>query len=287
MRATNIDPIVIVGMHRSGTTMITRMLDDLGLFVGAEKDDNHESIFFWELNRWIFKICFARVDLPHNLRHINDMARQEFVSAIDYHLHSRRKKKFLGKLNGQYKDIRDLDIPWGWKDPHNTFTAEIYRELFPNMKVIHIYRNPMDSARSYLKRDLKYRNNFQLNWKKKLKREFLKGEYYHHNFRLQTLQDGYELWHEYVTKALELKEVFGDNYLELCYEDFLDAPKIHVQKMLDFASLKPSDIDIQKVIKDVNADRKFAFLNNEEAKTFYEKVKNDPLLKQLKYDGIE
>ena len=32
----NQQPIIILGMHRSGTTMITKMLENLGLFVGAE-----------------------------------------------------------------------------------------------------------------------------------------------------------------------------------------------------------------------------------------------------------
>lgn len=41
-----IQPIVILGMHRSGTTMITEILEQLGLFVGDQKDDNCESLFF-------------------------------------------------------------------------------------------------------------------------------------------------------------------------------------------------------------------------------------------------
>ncbi|MEZ5023867.1 MAG: sulfotransferase [Chitinophagales bacterium] len=55
----------------------------------------------------------------------------------------------------RFKDIRDLDIPWGWKEPRNSFTLEFYKELFPDAKIIHIYRNPIDSANSYLKRDRK------------------------------------------------------------------------------------------------------------------------------------
>jgi len=39
-------PIVIIGMHRSGTSIVTRMLGQLGLFVGKKKDMNHEALFF-------------------------------------------------------------------------------------------------------------------------------------------------------------------------------------------------------------------------------------------------
>ncbi|MBK8351014.1 MAG: hypothetical protein IPL21_04765 [Saprospirales bacterium] len=45
----NQQPIIILGMHRSGTTMITKMLENLGLFVGAEKEINHESLFSGKL----------------------------------------------------------------------------------------------------------------------------------------------------------------------------------------------------------------------------------------------
>lgn len=42
-------PIIILGMHRSGTTMITQLLENLGLFVGTEKEVNHEALFFGKL----------------------------------------------------------------------------------------------------------------------------------------------------------------------------------------------------------------------------------------------
>lgn len=38
-------PVIILGMHRSGTTMITKILENLGLFVGVEKEINHEALF--------------------------------------------------------------------------------------------------------------------------------------------------------------------------------------------------------------------------------------------------
>lgn len=41
-----VPPIIIVGMHRSGTTMITKMLENLGLFVGDQKEINNEALFF-------------------------------------------------------------------------------------------------------------------------------------------------------------------------------------------------------------------------------------------------
>jgi len=64
-------PVIILGMHRSGTTMITKMLENLGLFVGAEKEINNEALFFWHINNWIFNLHTATPEKPYNLRYSN------------------------------------------------------------------------------------------------------------------------------------------------------------------------------------------------------------------------
>ena len=38
-------PIIVIGMHRSGTTMLIKQLEELGLFVGDKKRKNYESVF--------------------------------------------------------------------------------------------------------------------------------------------------------------------------------------------------------------------------------------------------
>lgn len=43
-------PVIIAGMHRSGTTMITRMLEEAGLFVGKRKDPrNSFTLPLWRI----------------------------------------------------------------------------------------------------------------------------------------------------------------------------------------------------------------------------------------------
>ena len=43
-------PIILLGMHRSGTSMIAGMLEELGLFMGNHKDRNNEAFLFMKLN---------------------------------------------------------------------------------------------------------------------------------------------------------------------------------------------------------------------------------------------
>ncbi len=61
-------PIIFTGMHRSGTSMIGRMLEELGLFVGLRKDENNEALFFQEMNEWLLHQCGASWDDPTQLR---------------------------------------------------------------------------------------------------------------------------------------------------------------------------------------------------------------------------
>lgn len=39
-------PVIIIGMHRSGTSMLTRVLQRAGLFMGEHREENDESLFF-------------------------------------------------------------------------------------------------------------------------------------------------------------------------------------------------------------------------------------------------
>ena len=41
-----ISPLLITGMHRSGTSLLVEILEKNGIFFGAYQDHNRESIFF-------------------------------------------------------------------------------------------------------------------------------------------------------------------------------------------------------------------------------------------------
>ena len=41
-----VEPVVVIGMHRSGTSIMAMLLDQLGVFMGSSRDQNYESTFF-------------------------------------------------------------------------------------------------------------------------------------------------------------------------------------------------------------------------------------------------
>ena len=61
-------PIIVLGAHRSGTSALSRVLDELGVFVGSRLDSNHESWFFLRLNVWLLSRCGGRWDHPAPFR---------------------------------------------------------------------------------------------------------------------------------------------------------------------------------------------------------------------------
>lgn len=281
----NKQPVIILGMHRSGTTMITKILENLGLYVGAEKEENHEALFFWEINNWIFDLHTARPELPHNMQHTNPKTRQIIEESLQYFVQSPRKKKYLGNLNSNYKSLQALDFNFGWKDPKNTFTLEFWKSIFPNPKIIHVYRNPIDCISSYIERDLVMKNQFQWDWKKKLKRRFLITHKFNYNFRLFDLEQGFQLWEEYVQKAIDLK-TDNANYLAIKYEQLLQNPEAEINNMLQFCELTPTKEAIHQQINTLQKDRAYAFVKNEQYVSFYKKIQNNELLKILGYQNI-
>src|ERR1700757_2188147 len=113
------NPIIVIGMHRSGTTMITRLLELMGLFVGESKDANHEAVFFEGINQWFISQAGATWDHPQSLHDV--IGNQEVRGLItnyakQYLLRSPRAISFLGwRRYLRYRSPLDLDIPWGWK----------------------------------------------------------------------------------------------------------------------------------------------------------------------------
>lgn len=273
-------------MHRSGTTMITQMLEGLGLFVGHRKEENNEALFFYDINNWIFKICYARADLPHNLQYLNPVTKKFLIQSLRYHLSSVRSISFLGiKKFFTYKGIPSLDIPWGWKDPKNTFTYELWKEIFPQAKIIHIYRNPIDSVSSFIVRDLEVKNNYRLSWKKRIKRLLLISERYHPNFRLYSLEEGYNLWEEYVNKAFSIEED-STKIIHIRYEDFLAKPKENLALLADFCGINTDEQMLKIQVAKVKKDRSLAFLSNPEHLKVYHTIKDKPLMQKLHYDKL-
>jgi len=139
--------ICIAGAHRSGTSMLTRLLHACGLYLGAKDElmpaqaDNPDG--FWEhlgfvaLNDELLNELGGAWDLPpkpdENFTHAGlDPLRMKARLLIE---------KF------------DSAGVWGWKDPRNSLTLPFWQNLLPSMKTLIMVRNPLEVAHSMKERN--------------------------------------------------------------------------------------------------------------------------------------
>jgi GT2 family glycosyltransferase/glycosyltransferase involved in cell wall biosynthesis len=139
--------VCIAGAHRSGTSMVTRLLHCCGLELGSESDlmpaqaDNPEG--FWEhlgfvaVNDELLSELGGAWDLPPR-------SDEDFTSARLDPL--RLKARLL---------IEKFDSAsvWGWKDPRNSLTLPFWQDLLAGLKTIVVVRNPLEVAHSMRERN--------------------------------------------------------------------------------------------------------------------------------------
>lgn len=178
--------ICVLGMHRSGTSLIARMLNLLGVSLGPEAhlagsaEDNPKG--FWEnkllvsINEEILSRWGGSWDEPPS-----------FPEGWE-------SSPKLSDLRQRVRAIIREDFAaaelWGWKDPRTCLTLPFWQKLLPPMQYVICLRNPVDVACS-----LKRRNNF-------------------------SFEKGVELWLAYVAAALQ--HTRGQPRLFVFYEEIME-----------------------------------------------------------------
>jgi len=150
-------PICIAGMHRSGTSMVARLLQTCGLSLGPEEelgvDSNNgephwENVRFVSLNDKILNRLGGSWENPPKL-----FGGWEYTPEVDA-LRS-QAKKLIKRFRGQHT--------WGWKDPRNSLTLPFWRRIVPDLRLVICLRNPLEVSHSLRVRgDLIGTPSFQL-----------------------------------------------------------------------------------------------------------------------------
>lgn len=281
-------PIIILGMHRSGTSLLARILEKFGLFLGYKKDPNNEAIFFLHLNEWMLKQANAGWDNPYCFKFSDNFLLDSMRQALEHMMVSKYRVNYLGPaLISKYNDIRSLEIPWGWKDPRNTFTIDVWKKIFPNAKIIHVYRNPIDVAESLRMREKKWQQEM-----KRLLRSSGYGQVINNGIKLQQsarlghIQEGVALWREYIDKAFSLRDENTSHMMHVRYEDLLSSPENILLEIVRFIGLKVRQQQITQCAKHIDVRRRYAFTGSKELVELYMSLKSDERMKLLRYDKI-
>lgn len=272
-------PLIIIGMHRSGTSMASKILSENGIFPGKDIDRHYESLFFRGLNQFCFRQAGAFWDAPENMLFTDDYFETQMSLFFKKQLIRFLKRKF----GCSYTKTSNQEKRFMWKDPRSTFTEHIWRKIFPDAKIIHIYRHPVDVAVSLKNREENFRKQTIRRRRSGIKKhinEFFKSDkrIYSESVRALNTAASVELWELYVNRAFQIKE----NILHLSYEEVLLNPQNEFARIENFLGIK-----LNKSSSDtLNRGRAFAFCRNNEACKFFEQSPKTEMIKKLNYDKI-
>jgi hypothetical protein len=292
-------PLIIIGMHRSGTSLVMRLLDALGVFAGWRRDRNHEAVFFQRLNDWVLRQSGASWDSPEPVAFLlQDKGMREIVTRYLEHLvRSPRAASYLGPRRFfAYGTPFHLDGPWGWKDPRTTYTLPLWLELFPDARVLHVCRHGVDVAESLRVRQsrraagslgpgltaaqvlsrAKWRNpaglvraayiasaawiDLPLYWR------------FASSVRCGTLEGGFGLWQAYVGEAARNVAAVGDRGMTVRYEDLLREPASTLAAVVRFCGLDVAAHRLAGVVGQVRGERAFAYRKDRALEQFAMRV---------------
>jgi len=242
-------PTIIVGMHRSGTSLLSRMFTDMGIHMGVWLSRDAEAVFFQKINRQIYAKAKAHwaepesiLEAMNNPAFVNEMAefaREKLTSGIRPAI-----QRFFG-TNTWYRDIQSPDYFWGWKDPRTALVIPVWQQVFPNAKWVHIIRNGIDVAISLYERALRQKQK----WLLKL---------YRFDYSDKTLNFSYcfNLWEVYLSSIQAgVKKINSDDLIQLQYEDLLKTPASSLTQVLNFINYPIQSEKVREVTERVDQSR--------------------------------
>ena len=266
-------PVIFIGMHRSGTSMLGRLLENLDLFVGAAKDENNEAIFFQDINAWLLRQSGAHWDVPGPIDYLGN--NEEILPLVEDYVRnlidSPRSLQFLGVRRYAAGGFASLDLAWGWKDPRNTFTLPVWLRIFPEAKVVSIERHGVDVAQSLKVREARELASATKQYEKYRSIHFVRPKRggFTASPRCTSLKGGFSLWKEYTDRARQMvAQLPADRALTLRYEDFLAEPVKYLRASAEFCGLEASDSTIRNVAASIRAERSCSYLSDPELRRF-------------------
>lgn len=262
------DPVLVLGMHRSGTTLIARTLARLGVFMGADLDPNHEANAFQALNQFVLAQAGARWDHPEPAEALLERAelRDLFRGHLDRMVHSPYMRRFTGTRLGRCAALEGLG-PWGWKDPRTLLLLPIWLEVFPSARLIHVRRHGVDVAASLRARhvevlahtfDLRERNEL-FSYKEPF-RAFID------TVRAGTIEGAFGLWEHYM--AVAQRRMDGLDVLDLGYEDFVMNPVDGFRRIAAYVGVDPPPHALDDTATSIDVTRVFPFRRDPELLAF-------------------
>ena len=134
--------VIILGMHRTRTSLVSHICVELGVNMGDRMLGNHpsqprghwEDIEFYQLNELILQSCGGAWDKPPTV-HAVEIMRDAYAKNAEELVAEKSRSKL-----------------WGWKDPRTCLTLPVYWPFLNDAKLIFTQRNRVATVRSLMAR---------------------------------------------------------------------------------------------------------------------------------------
>jgi hypothetical protein len=136
------DPVIVLGVHHSGTSVVSEILHRHGIFMQANMPHWESKFFTRRINNEVLLgggDAWARFPLP---------AEEEILAHTDQAQKEIARSGYRKYVQSGY----DGASPWGFKDPRSCLTLPALLKIFPNARLLHVVRAPLDVARSLVTR---------------------------------------------------------------------------------------------------------------------------------------
>ena len=133
--------IIITGMHRSGTSLVSSLLQRSGIHIGekliaansANPRGYFEDVDFYEFHENLLH------ESKQTYLHVNGNCTFEPTESKISRAHELIAERAHRPL-------------WGWKDPRTCLFLSFWKQLLPNARVLFVYRHPIEVLLSLLRR---------------------------------------------------------------------------------------------------------------------------------------
>ena len=201
---------VVLGMHKSGTTLVSKTLHESGINMGEfdgattyDEGNKYERFETLMTNIALLGTTFDR----SSIHVINTIALDNNIPKI---LLSNISSA-ITRLNSQYKD-------WGFKDPRLCLTYGVWSALLPVHKLIAVIRSPHELIEHYENKGSRFRvRRAVVAWK------------------------ALKAWHVYNTQILEALRKTDRPYIVIEYGEFLRSDEIF-KELSEFAGRPLTDV---------------------------------------------
>jgi len=258
-------PIIVGGVGGSGTRVVSELLQQLGFYMGADRNTSQDNLWFTLLFRrtdWykqtvehhperIQTALDALTALMTGTDRLDAKTRMVYVRACADHIFGRNQRttnyltlvawtirRFFQLIRWRPFEPRQYR-GWGWKEPNSHIYLPFLADYFPKMRYIHVIRHGLDMAYSSNRQQL---------------------QLWHPQYDVSVPDDPSQIpsaaltyWIRANERALEHGEtLLGNRFLVLNYDALCTNPVKSMDNLLTFLGVNVAEDEAEKLQRLVN-----------------------------------